>query len=62
MFGPEPGQEFMHHQLDEALKLLLQKGADPSITNDEGFEAGKGIEGTKVPLKVDATSGAVAAE
>ena len=27
LFGPEPGVEFTHHQLDQALKLLLTRGA-----------------------------------
>lgn len=60
--GNTPLHMSMEYGFDKVSTLLLQKGADPSITNDEGFEAGKGIEGTKVPLKVDATSGAVAAE
>ena len=27
LFGPAPGEEFTHYQLDQALKLLLTQGA-----------------------------------
>ena len=52
----------MEYGFDNVATLLLQKGADPNILNDEGFAASTGIEGSKVPLKVDATSVAAATE
>ena len=50
----------MEYGFDNVSTLLLQKGADPNVKNDEGNAAGTGIEGTKTPLKVDATSEAAA--
>ena len=42
--------------------LLRAKGADPLIKNAEGCSAETGIEGTKEPVKEDATSEATATE
>lgn len=52
----------MEYGFETVSRLLLEKGADPKIKNDEGCEAGTGIDGTKTPLKVDLTSSAESAE
>jgi hypothetical protein len=58
--GNTPLHMAMEYGFENVATLLLQKGADPNITNDEGFNAANGIEGDKVPLKVDVTSAAAA--
>ena len=37
LFGPEPGVEFTHHQLDQALKLLLTRGAGVAEAELENY-------------------------
>lgn len=54
--GNTPLHMSMEYGFDNVSTLLLQKGAGPKIKNDEGNFADTGIEGTKVPLKVDKVS------
>lgn len=53
--GNTPLHMAMEYDFKEVSELLIRKGADTKAKNDEGNEAATGIEGTKEPLKVDAT-------